>query len=103
MFHLISAKWTIGYEGEIKTTEPWVYKLAEMDGNPKLSWVVFSVGCNELTNLVSDLFHENASFLLHLKLIVCLIATYSFINLLFIIIIFFVLGVTALVNLALTD
>jgi len=50
-FCLISAKWTTGYKGEIKTTEPRVYELAKMDDNWELSWVVLSVGCNELTNL----------------------------------------------------
>lgn len=52
-----------------------------MHDSCKLSWVVFSIGCNELTNLILDILSENASFLFQLKLIV-IVASYSFINLL---------------------
>lgn len=104
-FCLISAKWTTGYKGEIKTTESWVYKLAKMDHNWELPWVVFVA---ELTNLTwSQIFLvKNASFPFHLELIKSMpvsVASYSFINLLFIIIILFILRPAALLSLANTN
>lgn len=71
-----------------------------------MSWVVFNVGFSELTDSKSDLFKENAFFLFHLELLRTVsvsVASHSFINLLFIIIIFFVLGLIALLSLALTS